>query len=200
MGRRIIDIDAPARFVAGEDERESEEACYVAAVHGRRRVAVILEREQLARLSDRLLAIVDELERRGLVAIEVGPGEVAPAEPPGRYVFRAAVLSMAWDEDGHRIIVEARSPDWDAGAGESAPPPDSDPEADVEEVPDDAPLGPDVLRVRLKPFMAQRFARQAMQVAASRTGRCPSCAQPVGQGLHRCPGPGTAPSVERPGG
>jgi uncharacterized repeat protein (TIGR03847 family) len=200
MRRRILDIDAPARFVAGEDEREVEAGCYVAAVQGRRRVAVSLEREQLARFSDRLLVIVDELERRGLVAIEVGPGDPPPDEPPRRYAFRAAVLVIAWDEDAHRIVVEARSTDWDAGVGESAPPPGHDPEADAEDVPDDAPLGPDVLRLRLKPYMAQRFARQAMQVAAGGAGRCPACGRPIGQGLHRCPSQEGDPASRQQGG
>jgi hypothetical protein len=34
-------------------------------------------------------------------------------------------------------------------------------------VPDDEPMGPDLLRVRLTPVMAQRFARHAGQIASS---------------------------------
>ena len=53
---------------------------------------------------------------------------------------------------------------FDAGAGEMALR-DGD-AVDEDDIPDDAPIGPDVLRVRLTPFMAQQFARRANSVVA----------------------------------
>jgi uncharacterized repeat protein (TIGR03847 family) len=164
LPRRIVDIDAPDRFTAA-DEDDAEEGCYLEAVRRRRRISVSLEREQLARLAEGILRLIDELERRGLVAIDVGPPDGAPERPPRRHAFRAETLTIAWDDDGHRVVIEAHSPEADAGAGESAAPPGLEPDDELEDVPDDAPLGPDVLRVRLSPYMAQRFARQAARVA-----------------------------------
>jgi hypothetical protein len=60
--------------------------------------------------------------------------------------------------------VEAYAMVFDAGAGESALAPDAEP--DDEDVSDHDPLGPDLLRVRLTPDMALRFARQAARLAS----------------------------------
>ena len=69
-----------------------------------------LEREQLALLGQHLLVIIDELERRGLLAIDAGlpvPDEAPPTGRPPREDFRAGTLTLAWDEDGDRVIIEA---------------------------------------------------------------------------------------------
>ena len=184
MGRRIVDVDAPDRFVAGDELAGEDDGCYIEVVRSRRRMSVSVEREQLARLADGLLMVVDELERRGLVAIEIGAADPAPDRPARRQAFRAETLTIEWDDDGHRVVVEARSPEPGTGAGESAPWPHATLEEDIEDVPDDAPLGPDVLRIRLTPHMAQRFARQAGRVAG---GRAPG---PHGRGGTGGPRPG----------
>jgi uncharacterized repeat protein (TIGR03847 family) len=179
VARRIVDVDAPDRFAAGEDESVPADAStdglddgfYLEVVRRRRRMSVTLAREQMVQLAGGILSIIEELERRGLVAIDIAPLEPEPPKRPRRHAFRAETLLLEWDEDGHRVVVEARSAEPD-GVGDSAPPPgdrgDDEPEA-LDEVPDDAPLGPDVLRVRLAPYMAQRFARQAARLAGDAT-------------------------------
>lgn len=217
MTRRIIDLDDPGRFVVGTASGLGGTAFYLQAARGPRVISVALEREQLALLADRMLTIIDELERRGLVAIDTGlrnPDERAPRsdgltrrpeslalrsderalDPPSREDFVVGALTIAWDDDGDRLIVEAHSISFDAGAGESAPPPgvdDDDKDHDhPEDIPDDDPIGPDVLRVRLTPVMAQRFARRAMHISAVGRQICPLCGSSLGVGHHRCPGQG----------
>lgn len=186
--RRIIDLDAPDRFVALKSSAAGEEGLSLQAIRGSRTVTVALEREQLALLADRLFVILDELERRGLVAIDAAPGanDEPPLEGPPREAFRAGALTIAWDDDGDRLIIEALSMLFEAGAGERAPPLSE--ETDADEVPDDDPIGPDVLRVRLTPVMAQRFARQARQLSAEAPRTCPTCGRPMVPGAQRCPG------------
>jgi uncharacterized repeat protein (TIGR03847 family) len=161
-GRHILDIDAPDRFVAGSaGEADDEEELYLQAIRGARSVTVALEREQVALLSHRMLLILGELERRGLLAIEAAaasPDEGRLLEP-FQVEFRAGTLTIGWDNDSSRVVVEVFAMVFDAGAGESALTPDTEP--DEEEVADDDPLGPDLLRVRLTPSMALGFARQA---------------------------------------
>lgn len=166
MPRRVVDIDDPDRFVAAVDVDDAD-GCYIEAVRRRRRISVLLEREQLALLARGVLGLVDELERRGLVAIDVGPLDGPPERPARRHAFRAEMLSMAWDDDGHRVVIEARSAEAVGGAGESvilSPPADEE----LEDLSDDDPLGPDVLRVRLRPHAAQRFMRQARWLTGGR--------------------------------
>lgn len=168
MPRRIIDLDAPDRFVTGAIGGPGQDAFFLQAGRGPRVVTVALQREQVALLADRMLTILDELERRGLIAIDVGTGSLMPGlrlAEPYREEFTVGTLSIAWDDDGDRVIVEAQAMLFDAGVGESAPPRGRG--LDLEDVPDDDPIGPDVLRVRLTPAMAQRFARDAGRIAAA---------------------------------
>ncbi len=175
MRRRIIDIDAPDRFVAAiAGEADDDEPVYLQALHDHRVVSVALERQQVAALAHRMLLICGELERRGLLAIEAGAlpepgpssssvGAALLAGPP-REEFRVGTLTIGWDNDSSRVVVEAFALVFDAGAGESALAPGAEP--DDQEVSDDDPLGPDVFRVRLTPSMALRFARQAGRLAS----------------------------------
>jgi uncharacterized repeat protein (TIGR03847 family) len=168
MRRRIIDFDAPDRLVAGIVPGRDDEVIVLQAARAGRVVSVALEREQLGLLADRTLVILDELERRGLVAIDAGLSRAADEQrldEPVREEFRAGMLTIAWDDDGDRVDIEAHAMAFEAGAGESAARPGGGLE---EEVPDDEPMAPDVLRVRLAPVAAQRFARHAGQIASRR--------------------------------
>ncbi len=53
-------------------------------------------------------------------------------------------------------------------------------------MPDDAPEGPDVLRVRLSAAMALGFARRAARLVASGRPACPFCGQPLNPEGHVC--------------
>jgi uncharacterized repeat protein (TIGR03847 family) len=187
MTRRIWDFDLPDRFATGAVGEPGGRTFFLQAVQGQRVASVMLEQEQVSVLADRVLAIVDEVERRGLAAIDSGPAgavDERPLEQPLFEEFRVGTLIIEWDEDVDRLIVEARSMTFDAGAGETAPRVDED--LDEDDIPDDAPIGPDVLRVRLTPFMAQQFARRANSVVAGGRPVCPFCGAPLERLGHFC--------------
>jgi uncharacterized repeat protein (TIGR03847 family) len=188
MKRRIMDFDTPDRFATGAVGEPDERTFFLQAVQGPRVASVMLEPEQVAVLADRVLALVDEVERRGLAAVDAGPVGIPderPLQQPLQEEFRVGTLVIAWDDDIDRLIVEARSMIFDAGAGESAMR-DGDDYDDEDEIPDDAPIGPDVLRVRLTPFMAQQFARRANSVVAGGRPVCPFCGQTLEPTGHFC--------------
>jgi uncharacterized repeat protein (TIGR03847 family) len=187
MTRHILDYDRPERFATGTVGETEERTFFLQAVQGPRVTTVMLEKEQVAVLADRVLAVINEVERRGLAAIDAGPAgipDVRPLEQPLHEEFRVGTMVIAWDENVDRLIVEARSMTFDAGAGESALR-DGD-EMDDEDIPDDAPIGPDVLRVRLTPFMAQQFARRANSVVAGGLPTCPYCGEILEATGHFC--------------
>jgi uncharacterized repeat protein (TIGR03847 family) len=191
VARRIIDLQAPDRFASGTLGEPGDRSFYLQAEQGPRVVTVQLEKEQVALLADRVLAIVDELERRGLAAIDAGPAGSVDQRPliePLIEEFRVGTMTIAWDEDVDQLIVEARSMTFDAGAGESAVR-DLQELAEVDDeddVPDDAPIGPDVLRVHLSPSMAQQFARRAGAIVHAGRPTCPYCDQPIDPTGHLC--------------
>jgi uncharacterized repeat protein (TIGR03847 family) len=55
------------------------------------------------------------------------------------------------------------------------------------ELPDDAPDGPDLLRVRLAPTEARSFVRRAEALLAAGRPACPFCGQPLDPRGHFCP-------------
>jgi uncharacterized repeat protein (TIGR03847 family) len=165
MTRRIVDIDAPERLFVAPVDDDAEEV-HLQVMRGHHGLSVALERQQVTMLAERLLEVLGELERRGLLAIEAWPpARTVPEQPsePLPVEFRVGTLTIGWDNDASRVVVEAFALVFDAGAGESALPPDLEPD---EEIPDDDPLGPDVLRIRMSPTAALRFARQAARVGA----------------------------------
>jgi uncharacterized repeat protein (TIGR03847 family) len=185
--RRIMDFDAPDRFATGAVGEPGDRVFYLQAVQGHRIISVMLEKEQVAILADRMLELIDELERRGLAAIDAGPAAIRderPIEQPLREEFRVGTMTIAWDDDVDQLVVEARSMTFEAGAGDSALRDGED--IDDDEIPDDAPIGPDVLRVRLTPFMAQRFARRAGQVVDAGRPACPFCGEALEPTGHIC--------------
>jgi hypothetical protein len=201
MARRIIDFADPDRFVAGTVGEPGQRTFFLQAVQGPRVASVALEKAQVAVLADRLIAVVEELERRGLAATEAGlADDDRPLDEPLREEFRVGTLTIAWDDDLDRLVVEARS--LEPGDTE---PPDPNPfrpflvgeasaeveeveeDDDDEDVPDDAPVGPDVLRVRITAAMAQGFARRALKVVAAGRPTCPFCGLPIERTGHLCP-------------
>ena len=187
MSRRIIDLDMPERFATGTTGEPGELAFFLQAVQGGQVTTVQLEKEQVSVLADRVLAIIDEVERRGLAAIAAGPAGIPderPLEQPLHEEFRVGTMVIAWDEDVDRLVVEARSVTFDAGAGDVAL--RDDDEFDDDDIPDDAPIGPDVLRVHLTPIMAQQFARRANSVVAGGQPTCPYCGAVLEPTGHFC--------------
>jgi uncharacterized repeat protein (TIGR03847 family) len=187
MPRRIIDFATPDRFATGTVGEPGERTFFLQAVQGSRVTTVQLEKEQVAVLADRVLAIIDEVERRGLAAVDAGPAGALDERPlvqPLHEEFQVGTMIIAWDEDVDRLVVEARSMTFDAGAGEVAV--RDGVELDEDDIPDDAPVGPDVLRVRLTPYMAQQFARRANSVVAGGRPTCPYCGQVLEATGHFC--------------
>jgi len=187
MTRRIWDFITPDRFATGTVGEPDDLVFFLQAVQGPRVTSVMLEKEQVAVLADRVLAVINEVERRGLAAMDAGPAGIPderPLEQPLHEEFRVGTLVIAWDEDVDRLIVEARSMTFDAGAGESAVRDGDD--LDEDDIPDDAPIGPDVLRVRLTPYMAQQFARRANSIVAGGGPVCPFCGEALEATGHFC--------------
>lgn len=186
-----MDFDAPERFATSAVGDSGDRVFYLQAVQGTRIASVMLEKEQVAILADRVLAVVDELERRGLAAIDPGPyglTDTRPIREPVREEFRVGTMTIAWDDDVDELVIEARSMTFDAGAGDSAVREDED--FDEDDIPDDAPIGPDILRVHLTPSVAQQFARRADAVVSDGRPACPFCGEPLEPTGHLCARPG----------
>lgn len=184
MARRIFEFDRPDRFVTGTVGPPGQRTFFLQATQGPRLASVALEKAQVALLAERLVALLAEVERRGLLTAgeDVEGDDDRALDEPLREEFRVGAMTIAWDASVDRLVVEARSASEDEEDDEEA-----DDEDDEDEIPDDAPVGPDVFRVHMSAAMARGFARRAGRVVAAGRPPCPFCGQPLDPTGHLCP-------------
>jgi uncharacterized repeat protein (TIGR03847 family) len=210
MPRRMFIFDPPDRFVAGTVGQPGSRTFFLQARRSGQVVSVVLEKVQVAVLAERLGVLLDELEARGITT----PGEPTvdeqPLDEPINETFRATTLTLGWDGDAERILVEARAEaDDDDEEDDDEDEADEDDDEDepvidlsaVEglagtpagellaafEAADDDAEGPDTLRVRLTADGARTFVNRAIEVVAAGRLPCPLCGQPLDPQGHICP-------------
>jgi uncharacterized repeat protein (TIGR03847 family) len=103
MPRRRYIFDPPDRFVAGTIGEPGDRTFFLQAREGTRVVSVVLEKVQVAVLAERLGALLDELDLRGIAAVEdatvgvtvdVDSDDEPPLDEPLNEAFRAGSLTL----------------------------------------------------------------------------------------------------------
>jgi uncharacterized repeat protein (TIGR03847 family) len=204
-------FDPPDRFVAGTVGEPGQRTFFLQARKATQVVSVVLEKVQVQVLAERLDQLLDELEESGITPTVVPPTpDTEPLDEPLVETFRATTLTLGWDADAERVLVEARAEALEVELELETTVDDDDPdegEAGGEEdteatVALDASLaasilaafenaeeddGPDVLRVRVTPAAARSFVERAARLIASGRPPCPLCGQPLDPQGHICP-------------
>jgi uncharacterized repeat protein (TIGR03847 family) len=176
MPRRRFIFDPPDRFVTGTIGQPGQRVFFLQARDGGRVVSVVLEKVQVAVLAERLGLLLTELEQRGIApSTEDAPDDTGPLDEPINEAFRAGALTLGWDGDAERVLVEARA---ESEEGEPI-----DPDEDDDEDED----GPDLLRVRMTAETARGFVERAVRIIESGRPPCPLCGQPLDATGHICP-------------
>ena len=185
--------DPPDRFVVGTVGEPGQRTFFLQARTGRLVTSVSLEKEQAAILAERIAVLLDELVRTGDVsaadASAVGV-DVDPLEQPLVEEFRVGTMTLSWDPQDERVVIEA----FPVGQGEppdvdsADPDPDAEVEALVEpEAEPDAEAVTEVFVIRLSPRTARAFAGRAESVISAGRPPCPFCGQPLDVSGHLCP-------------
>jgi uncharacterized repeat protein (TIGR03847 family) len=191
MNRRVFTFDSPDRFICGAVGEPGQRTFYLQASKGSQVVSVALEKAQVAVLAERLATLLLAL-RQGGVDITEGAADASTPElaEPVVEQFRVGTLTIGWDGDRERIVIEARELtdeddelDEDEEEGEQA--------AEIEPEPvlvaADAIDGPDLVRVQLEPDAALAFASGAVAVVQAGRPPCPNCGAPLEPTGHFCP-------------
>jgi uncharacterized repeat protein (TIGR03847 family) len=180
MARRLFVFDLPDRFATGTVGEPGNRAFFLQAREGRRVVSVGLEKAQVAVLAERLGLLLTELGRRGVgdAASEAIEPDERPLDEPLNEAFRATTLTLGWDVDNERILIEARS---QSDADDAA---EADDVADIDDEDED---GPDLLPVRLSAGAARTFVERAFRVIRAGRPPCPLCGNPLDATGHICP-------------
>lgn len=187
MTRRVFNFENPDRFICGAVGQPGQRTFYLQASKGGRLVSVALEKAQVAVLAERLATLLLAL-RQGGVSIGNEAADSAPklAEPVVEQ-FRVGTLTLGWDPDRERIVIEAR--EWTDDEAEA----DEDDESEEAAAagptlaPDDADDEADMVRVQLEPEAALAFATGAIATVQAGRPPCPLCGAPLDPTGHFCP-------------
>jgi len=175
MSRVIHVFRQPERFVAGTVGEPGDRSFYLQAVEDSRTVSVLLEKQQVSVLAERIAALLGEVLRRfggELAEQEPGRADTDPLTVPLEEEFRVGTMGLGWDADSRSIVVELLAV--------------TEEELDDSVVLDDTEEGPDALRVFLSPPQARAFAERAEKVVSAGRPGCPLCAEPLDASGHVC--------------
>ncbi len=175
-------FDPPERFVVGTVGEPGQRTFFLQARSGSRLTSVVLEKEQVAALAERVDEMLDEIVRTSAgssTVPAVSPVELDDSEPleqPIEEEFRVGTMTLAWDNSAEQVVleifsVEASSEDEEESA--TAPVEDED--------------NGEVLEVHLTAASARAFAKRANNVVAAGRPACPFCGNPLDPEGHICP-------------
>jgi uncharacterized repeat protein (TIGR03847 family) len=180
MARVVHSYDDPDRFVAGTVGEPGARTFFLQARDGARLTSVACEKEQVMALAERLDVMLDEVARRfdREPSAPVGVDDTDPLEQPIEEEFRAGTMTLAWEADAERVVIEVFAVVAETEAGLE----ESDPVTAALESDDG-----EVFIVRISEEQARAFARRAVALVASGRPACPFCGRPIDPEGHICP-------------
>ncbi len=167
-------FDPPERFVAGTVGEPGSRTFFLQARTGQRLVSVALEKQQVEALAERIGELLDEVIADGRTQALVpavapfGLADDDPLESPIEEEFRAGTMTLSWDPDDERVVVEVfpvGEEPAELSSGEEAA---------------------EMLLVRLEPGQARAFVSRAENVVGAGRPSCPFCGQPIDPDGHLC--------------
>ena len=184
--------DSPDRFVAGTVGQPGERTFFLQAREGNRITSVVVEKQQVSVLAEHLDKVLDEVLRRSGPAAQVPPAhekpsDTDPLDAPITEEFRVGTMTIAWDAEINKIVIELFSnvdEDDDEGA-------DDEPELSAAAAAalegNDEVNADEVFVVKISPSYARDFVARAQALVAAGRPPCPFCLQPLDPAGHICP-------------
>jgi uncharacterized repeat protein (TIGR03847 family) len=177
----IHGFDPPERFVAGTVGEPGQRTFFLQARSGARMTSVSLEKQQVVALSERIDQLLDEVmasdstESVIPAVAPLGLEDSNPLEQPIEEEFRAGTMTLSWDPDDERVVIEV-FPYTEAAVVS----PDQLDEELTEPEPDE------VFLVRIDAGSARAFVKRAAQVIEAGRPSCPFCGNPIDPEGHLC--------------
>lgn len=179
-------FDPPERFIAGTVGQPGQRTFFLQARTGARVTSVALEKQQVQILGERVDELLDELMGAGGVATvipaitPVDHVDNGPLEQPIVEEFRAGTITLSWDGEDERVVIEVFP------VVEVDDPIEAD-EDELVDLPIEEPEPDELFVVRLTPVLARVFATRAASVVQAGRPSCQFCGGPVDAAGHLCP-------------
>ncbi len=182
-------FDPPERFVAGTVGEPGQRTFFLQARSGTRVISVALEKQQVQILVERVDQLLDEVLEE-MAGSEEASGvpwrtpadeiDAGPLEQPIVEEFRAGTITLSWDSEDRRVVIEVFP------VIEVVVPLEAD-EDDLVELDIEEPEPAELLLVRLTPAQARGFASRGATVVSAGRPQCQFCGGPVDPDGHLCP-------------
>ncbi len=169
----IHGFDPPERFVTGTVGEPGQRTFFLQARSGARITSVSLEKQQVAALSERIDQLLDEVMTSDTTqsvipaVAPLGLEDSEPLEQPIEEEFRAGTMTLSWDPDDERVVIEV-FPYTEAAV--------VSPEQLDEELTEPEP--DEVFLVRIDAGSARAFVKRAEQVLEAGRPTLPVLRQP----------------------
>ncbi|NHC23211.1 DUF3090 domain-containing protein [Nocardioides sp. IC4_145] len=181
MAPLVHGFDPPERFVTGTVGPPGSRTFFLQARNGAKLVSVALEKQQVAALAERIDELLDEVmasDRNTAMIPAVAPLDLEDTEPleqPIEEEFRAGTMTLSWDPDDERVVIEV-FPFTEAAV------------VSPEQVDEDfeEPEPDEVLLVRIPAGLARAFVKRSEQVLEAGRPSCPFCGLPIDPDGHLC--------------
>ncbi len=178
----VIDFDPPERFIADSVGPAGQRTFFVQAVAGLQVMTAALEKEQVRLLGESVIEMLDEMasdadaddDLADQAAQERTVLDSAPLQTPIEEDFRVRRLSLAWDPNRRRVVIEASDAEEDG----------SEEEGSAEST---SLLPEQGIRVVLPVGMARGFAERCAEAITGGRPNCPFCGGPLDPSGHICP-------------
>lgn len=179
--------DTPDRFVSGTVGEPGDRTFFLQARQGNRLTSVTVEKQQVSVLAEHVDRVLGEIGRLTGGLVNVPPArETAydndPLDAPITEEFRVGTMTIAWDPNDARIVIEMFS----VTDSEMDVDVDSD-EAAEELARAEAERAGEVMIVRIAPAAARDFVARSQALVAAGRPACPFCEQPIDPDGHICP-------------
>ncbi len=177
----IHGFDPPERFVTGTVGEPGQRTFFLQARSGARITSVSLEKQQVAALSERIDQLLDEVMTSDTAqsvipaVAPLGLEDSDPLEQPIEEEFRAGTMTLSWDPDDERVVIEV-FPYTEAAV--------VSPEQLDEELTEPEP--DEVFLIRIDAGSARAFVKRAEQVLEAGRPACPFCGNPIDPEGHLC--------------
>ncbi|GAA4813943.1 DUF3090 domain-containing protein [Tomitella cavernea] len=175
MSRAIHIFRSPDRFVAGTVGEPGDRAFYLQVSQDNRLVSVLLEKQQVQILAERIGALLGEVHRRfgaELPPTDVAVDDLEPLQMPVDVEFRVGTMGLGWEADAGAVVVELLAV--------------TETPLDESVVLDDTDEGPDTVRVFLAPTEARQFSARTELIVDAGRPPCPLCGRPLDPAGHIC--------------
>ncbi len=141
-------------------------------------VSIALEKQQVAVLAERVDELLDEVIAAAEASTTVVPAVAPfgledndPLEQPIQEEFRAGTMTLSWDPEDERVVIEVYPDDFVE---------DEEDDEDEQEEPEE------LLVVHLPPAYARAFVKRAELVVGAGRPTCPFCGGPIDPAGHLC--------------